>query len=599
MVTPDDRLNRALAWAAIGVDKGMASNPLLGTGLVAGFRTSGNSERPGFAWFFGRDALWTAFALLSSGDFESCRTALDFLKKFQRDDGKIPHEVSQSASLIPWFDDYPYAWASADATPLYVIVHADYYRATGDIDYLRSNWSSIRAAYDFSFATDLDANHLIENTGVGHGWVEGGALYPPHEEIYMQGLFAAAAGDLAEMAGALGDSALARRALRAAARTKTAMENTYWLEEEGMYAFATRPMEDRMEMGVLIVEDTVLPAVPLWFGILDSGRAQGTIDRIGSGAMATDWGTRILSDRSDLYDPLSYHYGSVWPLFTGWASMGAYRYGRPSVGYQALMANVLLTEQDALGYVTELLSGDYNTAFGRSSQHQIWSEAMVVTPLIRGMLGLSTSEAGKRISFRPQLPADWDSVMVRRYRAGDQAFDISYIRNGGRLRIASERHGPAMEPTAPFTLVISPTFPLDAVIRRVTIDGRETDYTLDRVGDRLVVSAEIETTSWKSEFVYEFDPGTDVIVSAEPAAPGGRSRSIRILRSRAESDGLVLVVEGLGQQQYELMIRSPNRLSGAEGVTVRRIDDEYTLAIVSFVGPENVYIRRELKLAFE
>ena len=156
-----------------------------------------------------------------------------------------------------------------------------------------------------------------------------------------------------------------------------------------------------------------------------------------------------------------------------------------------------------------------------------------------------------------------------------------------------------MEPMAPFTLVISPTFPLDAVIRRVTIDGRETDYTLDRVGDRLVVSAEIETTSWKSEFVYEFDPGTDVIVSAEPAAPGGRSRSIRILRSRAESDGLVLVVEGLGQQQYELMIRSPNRLSGAEGVAVRRIDDEYTLAIVSFVGPENVYIRRELKLAFE
>ena len=32
---------------------------MLGTGLVAGFRTSGESERPGFAWFFGRDALWT------------------------------------------------------------------------------------------------------------------------------------------------------------------------------------------------------------------------------------------------------------------------------------------------------------------------------------------------------------------------------------------------------------------------------------------------------------------------------------------------------------------------------------------------------------
>lgn len=57
IVTPDGQLNTAFSWAKIGVDKGMASNPQLGTGLLAGFRTSGDSERPGFAWFFGRDAL--------------------------------------------------------------------------------------------------------------------------------------------------------------------------------------------------------------------------------------------------------------------------------------------------------------------------------------------------------------------------------------------------------------------------------------------------------------------------------------------------------------------------------------------------------------
>ena len=51
------------------------------------------------------------------------------------------------------------------------------------------------------------------------------------------------------------------------------------------------------------------------------------------------------------------------------------------------MANALLTYQYALGYVTELLSGDFNAPFGRSSHHQVWSEAMVVTPLVRGLLG--------------------------------------------------------------------------------------------------------------------------------------------------------------------------------------------------------------------
>jgi hypothetical protein len=86
--TPDPRINRALQWAIVGMDKGFATNPALGTGLVAGFRTSGNSERPGFAWFFGRDALWTSLALNASGRTADARIALEFLAKYQRDDGR-------------------------------------------------------------------------------------------------------------------------------------------------------------------------------------------------------------------------------------------------------------------------------------------------------------------------------------------------------------------------------------------------------------------------------------------------------------------------------------------------------------------------------
>jgi glycogen debranching enzyme len=170
--TPAERLDTAFSWARVGIDKGLVTNPLLGTGLVAGYRTSGESERPGFAWFFGRDALWTVIASTSLGDFDTVRTALSFLRTFQRDDGKIPHEISQSASLIPWFSDYSYAWASADATPLYVIAHADHWRFTGDRDFLNTSWPSILKAYRFSAATDKDGDGLIENTGVGHGWVE-------------------------------------------------------------------------------------------------------------------------------------------------------------------------------------------------------------------------------------------------------------------------------------------------------------------------------------------------------------------------------------------------------------------------------------------
>src|SRR5215204_5078463 len=224
VVTPDERVNEAFAWAKVGIDKGFVENPLLGRGLVAGFRTAGESERPGFAWFFGRDALWTALALNSYGDFGGVRTALDFLKKFQRADGKIPHEISQSASLVPWFKDYPYAWASADATPLSIITHADHARATGDLAYLRANWESVLKAYRFTRATDTDGNFLVENTNFGHGWVEGGSLYPPHEEIYMQGLWAEALRGVVELAGVLGDDKLAAEAAESMRRVREAVE---------------------------------------------------------------------------------------------------------------------------------------------------------------------------------------------------------------------------------------------------------------------------------------------------------------------------------------------------------------------------------------
>src|SRR5437588_1804595 len=460
VVTPDERINEALEWAKVGIDKGVVENPLLGTGLVAGFRTAGESERPGFAWFFGRDSMWTALAVNSYGDFSTTREALDFLKKFQRADGKIPHEISQSASLIPWFTDYPYPWASADATPLYIIAHADYLRSSGDLNFIRANWDSILKAYRFTKATDTDSNGLVENTGAGHGWVEGGALYPPHEEIYMQGLWVEALRGLEEMATLLKDEKVTREAHQAAERTSEATEKTFWLNERGFYAFATNlpratPREadkgpnletrqarmNQLDKSKIVDEDTVLPAVPLWWHVLDEERAQSEIDHLGGGHMATDWGARIISDESRLYDPLSYHNGSVWPLFTGWASVAAYRYGRPHVGFQALMSNVLLQRQNALGYVTELLSGDFDSPFGRSSHHQVWSEAMTVEPILRGLLGIEVTDLGRTVRFAPQLPADWNAIEVRRVAVGDTTLDFALARGNGQMSIKLRSHG--------------------------------------------------------------------------------------------------------------------------------------------------------------
>jgi glycogen debranching enzyme len=621
--TPDERFNTAFSWAKVGVDKGIATNPFLGTGLLAGFRTSGDSERPGFAWYFGRDAMWTALAINSYGDFRSTRMALEFLKKFQRADGKIPHEISQSASLIPWFTDYEFPWASADATPLYVIAQADYWRSTGDTEFLKANWDSIVKAYRFSEATDTDGNGLIENTKFGHGWVEGGPLRPAHEEIYMQGLWIEASRNMAELAQALGDGATAARAREHGERTRAAMEQTYWLADRGFYAFSTRQpttetpeaepgphravRQARMEelsKARLIDEDTVLPAVPLWWRTMSDERAQSEIDHLGGGRMATDWGARIISNESKLYDPLSYHFGSVWPLFTGWVSLGAYRYGRTHVGYQALMANSLLSYTNALGYVTELLSGDFDAPFGRSSHHQVWSEAMVVTPALRGLLGIEITGGGKELRFAPQLPSNWDRVEAQNVAAGDARYDLKLVRAAGRLTITITQRGSTTDSSSKLShgverFTLAPAFPLDARVRKVTVAGRATPFEMKSTGDAQRAEVSLAAQEPTVEIVFTYTDGTDVYLVPDELKPGAQSEGLRILRVRAETDAFHLLLEGLGGRTYTLRARTPFQLGQTDGVTVQadgRSDPQLTVA---FEGPSDVYVRRALSIPIQ
>ena len=95
------------------------------------------------------------------------------------------------------------------------------------------------------------------------------------------------------------------------------------------------------------------------------------------------------------------HFGSVWPLFTEWATLGEYRYHRPVPAYSNLRSNSLLALDGALGHVTEVLSGDYYQALSTSSPHQIWSSAMVVSSLLRGLLGLETDATSHQLTFAP------------------------------------------------------------------------------------------------------------------------------------------------------------------------------------------------------
>jgi glycogen debranching enzyme len=420
--TPDKQFDDALKWAEVSIDQVQVRHGDE-VGLVAGFYSSGDSARPGFGWYFGRDTLYTLFAVNSYGDFKLTREALDFLMKRQRGDGKMPHEWSQTAELVDW-KSFPYEYAAADATPLFIMAMEDYVDASGDVEYLRTNWLSVQKAWEFERTHDSDGDGIYDNSQ-GTGWVENWDPYKmPHQEIYLAALDQQASGAMERLSAKLGDAAGAQAAEARAAAVAATIDKEY---SGDMYAFSYNGADG------LDKTATIYPAIAWWDGHYALKQPDAMFRRWDSAEFSTDWGVRDVGNRETIFDPISYHQGPVWPLFTGWGSIAEYRTGRPLSGYAHLMQNANLTWQQDLGAVTELLSGDYFVPFGRSTTHQMWSSAMVITPAIRGLFGLSFDAEHKIVAVDPHLPATWQGATLHHVPVSGGMGDISFSREGAML----------------------------------------------------------------------------------------------------------------------------------------------------------------------
>jgi glycogen debranching enzyme len=427
IATPDKRLNEAFSWAIAAIDQLKVVTPSQkGQALTAGFVGSGDSNRPGFGWFFGRDALWTLYAVNSYGDPETARQELEFLIRRQRADGKIMHEYSQTANLVDW-SSTPYEYAAADSTPLFLMAAADYLRTTGDTAFIRTNWAALDRAW--TFETSHVSDDGIYNNSQGTGWVESWIPSMPHQEIYLAALDQQASTALASLARAAGHAELADQAAARATRLGQTIENEYFVPAANFYAFSRNPD------GTTDNTATIFPSVAWWDGTFRLAHTEPMFQRWASSEFSTDWGTRILSDKTSFYDPISYHQGSVWPLFTGWVSVAEYRADHPLSGYVHLMQNANLTWSQDPGDTTELLSGKFFQVLGRSTAHQLWSSAMVISPIMRGLFGLEWNQPANTLTVTPHLPAEWPGATLHNVPFGNSRLDLSMQREGANLAI--------------------------------------------------------------------------------------------------------------------------------------------------------------------
>lgn len=551
---PDRALQDAYDWSKLSVVKGMVRNPLLGEGLVAGYGPSKGTYRPGYSWFFGRDTFWTVMAMHSAGDFANAREAIAFISKFQRADGKIPHEIAQSASLVPWFDKLPWAFSSADATLLYPVAVRDYVEASGDVAFAGEQWERMNKALAFSRSTMEEAG-FPRNLGVGHGWIEGGPLLPVRVELYQAACYVEALRSMSRLASLLGKSAESAAFDREFQLKQKRMNEVFWAPREQTYAFALD------SAGKPLPQTSVLAIVPMWWSLLDPEKARILTSKLAAEPHASDWGMRIISSEAPQYDPSGYHFGSVWPLFTGWAALGEYNSHMPAAGYANLKANAWLALDGAGGNTTEVLSGATYSELSTSSPHQIWSAAMVVSPLVRGLLGLSVDVPGKRIVFAPQLPADWDHVAVHRISFGSGTVDLTLHRDRDSLTLQVDPRG-----VIPFKLIFAPAYSGATKVQQAKWKGTTVNWESrsDETGNYPRFTLPVEESS---NLQIRHSPFFGYSVEAEAPRMAEASGNLKVISEKWETDGsgVQLQVTGKPNVDYYLKTTGGDRLTSVAG----------------------------------
>jgi len=558
--SPDPLLDLAARWATINLDEAMVCNPDLGCGLVAGYGPSGaTSTRPGFAWFFGGDASINSIAMSSVGLWPVARDGLAFFARYQGQEGpnlgKIPHEISQGAKRIRWFEDYPYAFYHGDTTPFWILAQAEYWQASGDSATLRRLWPNVRAAFDWARGTDADGDGLMDNARAGAGAIEVGDLQLGlQSDVYMSAVWVKALEVLPRMAEAMRDPRVARDARALHDRALATLREKFWLPDAHRYAFAL------LEGGKLSDELTVWPATALALGLVDEARGQATAASLAGAGITTDWGARALAPASSLFDPLHYNNGTVWPFVTGFDALGLYRYHNATMGFAAMRAVARTAFLWGLGANPEVFSGSSYEPLETAVPQQFFSTSMLLTPLIRGLIGWEADVPADRVTLAPHLPATWDSLTVERMPAGTGRYRAAFRQTPDSFIVTLTRTaGRSVD-----TLRYAPALPLGAHVQEVSVDGATVTVPAPReTGADVHLDFPVAIRD-RTTIVVRHTPGYAVLLDPPTPARGEGSSSLKLIAQRLAGDTLVQVVQGVAGRTYRWRVRTPTGVAEVE-----------------------------------
>ncbi|CAA9315080.1 MAG: Glycogen debranching enzyme (Alpha-1,6-glucosidase) [uncultured Friedmanniella sp.] len=362
---------------------------------------------PWYLTLFGRDSLWAARLVLPVS-LEPARGTLRALAALQgtttdveraEQPGKIMHELRRGAFGLGTMSLPPLYYGTIDATPLWVCLLHDAWRAGLPEAEVRELLPALEAALGW-LLTDFDADgdgfgeYLDES---GHGLANQGWKDSADSVRFRDGRIAEGPVALCEVQGYAHEAAVSGAALLEAFDRPGAERLRTWaagLADRFRDAFWVGEGEDRYPALALDGHGTRVDSLTsnighlLGTGLLDAEEERLVARHVAGPALDSGLGLRTMSTDDAGFSPLSYHCGSVWPHDTAVVVAGLARAGLAEHA-SGLVEGLLRASVAFEQRLPELWSGEGRPVpYPASCRPQAWSAAAAV--VVASVLGLGS-----------------------------------------------------------------------------------------------------------------------------------------------------------------------------------------------------------------
>jgi len=232
----------------------------------------------------------------------------------------------------------------------------------------------------------------------------------------------------------LGDEDLARTYEGRAEAMRELVNRAFWMPEASRYAFA---IDGR---------DRLLPTIVsnlghlLWSGVATPDRATATARTLLASSSFSGFGIRTLASDQPVYNPLSYHNGTVWPHDNALIVRGLTRYG---LRHEAVKAFDGLYA--AMGYCRDRRLPELFCGIGKRSgplvrypvacSPQAWASAAPFL-LLQSILGIhGDAPRGCLVVKNPSLPKNVRKLELHGMRVGGALVSVRFRRVGSRCHV--------------------------------------------------------------------------------------------------------------------------------------------------------------------